>query len=58
MIFQHIYKITASTSKITKNKYLQKLHRGFSFLDIFKMSFFQKPPRLFFLWLRDIQKLS
>jgi hypothetical protein len=49
MFFQHIYKITASSSKITIYQYFQKLHRGFSFLDILKMSIFQKPTRLYFL---------
>jgi hypothetical protein len=32
-----------------KNKVFKILHRGFSFLDIFKMSIFQKPTRLYFL---------
>ena len=34
------------------------LHRGFSFLDILKMSFFQKPTRLYFLCLRDTFKYT
>ena len=54
MVFQYLFKNTASSSKNTKYQYFQKLHRGFSFLDILKMSIFQKPPPTFFLCFHNI----